>query len=102
MPDGWNRWLTTLGSLLPQQLRERVFDPACYDLVRDTLERRRSHRLLAPRLVAILLYTAVANFPQALIERRRPSRLALVLGGGLLLTVLVLVSLALAMRHSYT
>ena len=102
MPKAWNRWLLTLGRLLPRRTREYVFEPACYDLVRETLERRRDARLLAPRLVGILLHVAVADFPRVLVDDRRPSRLALLLGGFALLAVLLaLTKLALAMRGAY-
>lgn len=101
MRDGWVDWLAVLGQLLPQRLRECVFEPACYDLVRDTLEQQRNARLLAPRLVGILLHVSVINFPRVLVDRRRPSRLALLLGGGFLMTAGILVSLVLAMRGYY-
>ena len=101
MREGWNRWLLVLGRLLPTRLREYVFEPACYDLVRETLERRRDARLLAPRLVGVLLHVAVANFPRVLIEDRRPSRLAVLLAGLFLIAFLALMSVALVMRGSY-
>lgn len=101
MRERWVRWLSVLGRLLPQQLRESVFEPACYDLVRDTLEHHRNAYLLAPRLIGILLHVSAINFPRVLIDHRRPSRLALLLCGGLLTTAGILVSLALVMRGSY-
>lgn len=82
-------------------MREYVFEPACYDLVHETLVRHRDLRLLPPRLVGILLHVAVVNFPRVLIEGRRPSRLALLLGGIGLMFLLLLTSLLLLMRSSY-
>ena len=81
-------------------MREYVFEPACYDLVQETLEQRRDPRLLAPRLVAILLHVAVVNFPRVLFENRRPSRLALMISG-LMMTFFALVLAVLAMRATY-
>ena len=101
MREGWNTWLLALGRLLPRRVREYVFEPACYDLVRETLERRRDARLLAPRLVGILLHVAVVNFPRVLFDDRRPSRLALLLGGLALITFLGLMAMVLVMRGAY-
>jgi len=99
--DSWSPWLARLGRLLPDRLRECVFEPACYDLVRDTLERRRAPRLLTPRLVGILVQVAVANFPAVLFEGRRPSRLALLLTGSILIGSLTLMTLAIVIRTAY-
>jgi len=101
VPDGWNGWLLALGRLLPTRMRAHVFEPACYDLVHETLERRRDMRLIAPRLVGILLHVAFANFPRVLVDGRRPSRLAMLLSGMALVSFLALLSLLLAMRSSY-
>ena len=90
-----------LGRLLPRRLREYVFEPACYDLVCETLERRRNVRLLAPRLVGVLLHVAAVNFPRVLVEDRRPSRLALFLGGFVAIIFLALMSVVLIMRGAY-
>ena len=90
-----------LGRLLPTRMREYVFEPACYDLVHETLVRRRDLRLLPPRLIGILLHVAVVNFPRVLVEGRRPSRLALLLAGIALMSLLALMSLVLVMRGSY-
>ena len=101
MRSGWNRWLPVLGSLLPAHVREYVFEPACYDLVRETLEKHRDARLLGPRLVGILVHVAVVNFPRVLIEDRRPSRLAMLLGSLALFGFLALMSVAIVMRGAY-
>ena len=101
MPSGWAAWLRTLGGLLPARLRQYVFEPACYDLVQDALRRRRGTRLIALRLFGILLHVALVNFPRVLIEDRRPSRLAVVLGGVALTGLLALTTLVLMMRASY-
>lgn len=101
MRSAWNRWLPVLGSLLPTRVREYVFEPACYDLVRETLEKRRDARLLAPRLVGILLHVTVVNFPRVLIEGRRPSRLAVLLGSLALFGFLALMSVVFVMRGAY-
>ena len=93
--------MSVLGSLLPKRVREYVFEPACYDLVRETLEKRRDVRLLAARLVGILLHVAVVNFPRVLIEDRRPSRLAMLLGSIALFGFLALMSVAIVMRGAY-
>jgi hypothetical protein len=69
--------------------------------VQETLEKRRDSRLLMPRLVGILLHVAVVNFPRVLIEGRRPSRLALLLGSLALFGFLALMSVAFVMRGSY-
>ena len=104
MRDGWASWLQALGGLLPNRLREHVFEPACYDLVRDSLERCHDSRLLVPRLFGVLLHVAVVNFPCVVIEQRRPTRLALLLGGLTLMTLMTLVALiafVLLMRGTY-
>lgn len=101
MRSGWDRWLRALGSLLPTRVREYVFEPACYDLVEETLEQHRGTRLLVPRIAAILLHVAVVNFPRVLFEGRRPSRLAVVLGSVALFGFLALLSVAFMMRGSY-
>ena len=102
MPDGWNGWLLLLGQLLPTRLRDLVFKPACYDLVHETLEKRRDPRWIPPRLIGILLHVAVANFPRVLFEGRRPSRLAFLLGGLGVGVLLLLLTLVLAMRGAYS
>jgi len=99
--SAWDRWLPVLGSLLPVRVREYVFEPACYDLVQETLERRRDVRLIAPRLVGILLHVALVNFPRVLIDNRRPSRLAVLLGGLAVFGFLALISVAIVMRGAY-
>lgn len=101
MRDGWNPWLGRLGRLLPARLRECVFEPACYDLVCETLERHRAVQLITPRMFGILVHVAVANFPRVLVEGRRPSRLALLLGGLILIGFLALMSIAIVLRGSY-
>lgn len=101
MHKGWQSWLLSLGKLLPSRMREVVFEPACYDLVRETLKQQRSSRLLAPRLVGILVHVALANFPGVLIDNRRPSRLALMISGLMLLMLLTLILVVIAMRGSY-
>ena len=101
MRSGWDRWLGALGSLLPRRMRERVFEPACYDLILHTLERGRGARSLPPRLVGVLLHVALVNFPQVLVDDRRPSRLGLILGGSVGVSVVALVSLVVIARAAY-
>ena len=101
MRSAWTGWLIFLGRFLPTRFREVVFEPACYDLVRETLERRESTGSLAPRMMGILVYVAVVNFPRVLFEDRRPSRLGVVLGTLVLLTLLALVAIRIALRGVY-
>lgn len=97
----WNRWLGFLGRLLPTPIRERVFEPACYDLALEHLRGRRSTHLLGPRIFAILVYVATANFPRVLFENRRPSRLGLLVGSVSLLSVAVVIGIRIAFRAHY-
>ena len=100
-PPRWNRWLTVLGSLLPVRIRERVFEPACYDLAGRLLRSSDSTRFLGPRILVILLYVATANFPRVLFEDRRPSRLGVLIGSLALLSFALLVGLRIALAGRY-
>lgn len=74
---GWLR----IGALLPAELRERVFEPCCYDrLARDLRAGRRWATLLAPCFALYtLLLTCGFNLPRLLRHRGRFTRLAKVL-----------------------
>lgn len=98
----WTRWLGLLGRLLPSRIRERVFEPACYDLAFEHLRDHRSIRLLGPRIFAILLYVATANFPGVLFENRRPSRLGFLVGSLALLSAAALIGIRIALRDVYS
>lgn len=97
----WERWLGALGRLLPVRIRERVFEPACYDLVFEHLRGHRSTHMLGPRIFAILVYVATANFPRVLFEKRRPSRLGVLVGSLALLSVAVLVAIRIVLGERY-
>jgi len=103
VPDamGWDRWLGFLGRLLPARIRERVFEPACYDLASETLRGHRSTRLLGPKIFAILVYVATANFPGVLFENRRPSRLGVLMGSLALLSFAFLLGLRIVLGDRY-
>ena len=96
----WLRRLDQLGRLLPSTLRERVFEPACADLVLNEPERS-PRRGLSIRFVGVLVWVVVANLPRALIERRRPTGAGILLGGVALLGTGALVVGAWYLRSAY-
>ena len=103
MPSGsrWDRWLGLLGRFLPARIRERVFEPACYDLAFEHLRGPRGIHLLGARMFAILLYVAGANFPGVLFENRRLSRLGLLIASLAVLSAIGLIGLRLALSGQY-
>lgn len=90
-----------MGRLLPTRIRERIFEPACYDLAFEHLRGQRAQHLLGPRMFAILLYVASANFPGVLFENRRLSRLGLLIASLAVLTAAGLIALRFALSGLY-
>ena len=89
-----------IGSLLPADVRERVFEPACYERLRRGLEQDRSAVPMTAYALAALVGVAGFNFPRVLFDGRRLSRLGkLVLAGGLV--TLAAVWLIVMARYSY-
>lgn len=82
----WLRRLDQLGRLLPTTLRERVFEPACLDLVLGAPSGS-SRAGLGPRFLAVFVWVVAANLPRALFERRRPT------GAGVLVGTVCLIAL---------
>jgi len=79
-------WWTWLGRLFPREVRERVFEPACYERLRDRLEDRRSALGPGVGLYAInaFLGTAGRNLPRIWFENRGLSGIGrLAVGTGL-------------------
>ncbi len=69
-------WWTWLGYLLPSDVRERVYEPACYDRLDDLLE---SHGPARARMglyaINAFLGTAGRNFPRIWFDGRSLSGL---------------------------
>lgn len=84
-PRGTAPWWTWLGHLLPADVRERVYEPACYERLRDTLEGRVTLRA-GPGLYAINVFvgTASRNLPRIWFDGRTLSGMGrLAVGTGL-------------------
>lgn len=69
-------WWCRLGRLLPRDVRERVYEPACYERLRRGLEGRGRRAAWIP-LYALAAFVAVAGFnlPWVLFDGRRLSGL---------------------------
>ncbi|MDA8021358.1 MAG: hypothetical protein MPN21_28345 [Thermoanaerobaculia bacterium] len=74
-------WWLRLGSLLPSDLRERVFEPCCFERMdRDLRAGRRWARRLAPwYALHVLVMTCGYNLPRMIRHQGRFTRLAKVL-----------------------
>lgn len=77
-------WWTALGRLLPREVRERVFEPACYERLHDVLANRTTRRAgVGVYAISVFVGTAGRNLPRIWFEGRRLSglgRLAIAVG----------------------
>jgi hypothetical protein len=62
-------WWAILGTLLPRDVRERVYEPACYERLRDRLEAGH-HGGLGLYPVGAFMGTAGRNLPRIWFEGR--------------------------------
>ena len=72
------RLMGSLGRLLPTEIRRRIFEPACNDLVREHLTAesgRRSSWSLALRTVILVLRSMCFGLVHAVFDRKRVKRL---------------------------
>ncbi len=94
-------WWCRLGRLLPRDVRERVYEPACYERLRRGLEGRGRRATWIP-LYALAAFVAIAGFnlPWVFFDGRRLSGLgkATLVAG---VVVSTLVYAAAMVRYSY-
>ncbi len=64
-------WWTALGYLLPRDVRERVYEPACYERLSDALRRRsRLRGGVGLYAINVFLGTAGRNLPRIWFDGR--------------------------------
>ena len=69
-------WWTSLGHLLPREVRERVYEPACYERLREVLAGRSPSRAgVGVYAIHVFLGTAGRNLPRIWFDGRRLSGL---------------------------
>lgn len=76
-------WWTLLGRLLPREVRERVYEPACYDRLRDSLERGSQQPGVGIYAIGAFVGAAGRNMPRIWFDGRALSgigRLTLAIG----------------------
>jgi len=98
---GFERW-RVLGRLLPSEVRERVFEPAFADLMRDelTVSQRPARASFGLRATGMCLRCLPIAVPQIFLKRGRLTRF----GRASMWVAAVLVTVALVvanMRHAY-
>ncbi len=90
-------WWFALGTVLPREIRERIFEPACYDLLRERVSRdkdRREKWSYSLRAVHILVSSTWRGALLVLPKRRSVRRLAkIAVLGGLAAAILMLILL---------
>ena len=95
-PSSLHRWIL-LGRVLPRRTRERVFEPAFYDLLRRCLRSPRAgHVQLGGRTVGILAGSCAVAAQRVLLSRRTA-----ILAAALIACVLVLGLLRSWLLHVY-
>ncbi len=92
----WQR----IGTLLPETLRERVFEPACYERLRRGLERGDDRVPISMYALAALVGVIGLNFPRVLFDGRRLSRMGKLLAGSFVTSAAVAWVIVL-IRYSY-
>ncbi len=97
MPEQTGVWWFSLGAVLPREIRERIFEPACYDLLRERASRdndRRERWSYSLRAVHILVSSTWRGALLVLPKRRSVRRLAkIAVLGGLAAAILMLILL---------
>ncbi len=90
-------WWFALGTVLPREIRERIFEPACYDLLRERASRdkdRRERWSYSLRAVNILLSSSWRGALLVLPKRRGVRKFAkIAVFGGLAAAILMLILL---------
>lgn len=94
-------WWCRLGRLLPSDVRERVYEPACYERLRRGLERHGGRATWIP-FYAVTAFVAIASFnlPWVFFDGRRLSGLgkATLMVGAVVIMLVYAVSMV---RYSY-
>ena len=104
MPDPINarRW-STLGRLLPREVRERIFEPALGDLTRGWLTdgKGRGRVPFAARALATWAACIPIAIPRAFVRERRLTRLGqIVLWGSAIVVLVVFLLVNLAQEYA--
>ncbi len=90
-------WWFSLGVVLPREIRERIFEPACYDLLRERVSRDRDRRRKwsdSLRAVNILVSSTWRGALLVLPKRRGVRKFAkIAVWGGLAVAILMLILL---------
>ncbi len=92
----WQR----LGTLLPEDIRERVFEPACYERLRHDLEHGDNRVPIGVYALAALIEVVGLNFPRVLFDGWRLSRVGKLLAGSIVTSAAVAWVIVL-IRYSY-
>lgn len=94
-------WWTLLGRLLPREVRERVYEPACYERLSAMLESRSPARVgVGIYAINVFLGTAGRNLPRIWFDGRCLSGLGrLAVGMGL---TVIGAWLIVMVRYAYT
>ena len=97
MPEQTGVWWFSLGAVLPKEIRERIFEPACYDLLRERAGcggDRRERWSYSLRAVNILLSSTWRGALLVLPKRRGVRKFAkIAVLGGLAAAILMLILL---------
>ena len=97
MPEQTGVWWFSLGAVLPREIRERIFEPACYDLLRERASRdkhRRERWTYSLRAVNILVSSTWRGALLVLPKRRGVRKFAkIAVLGGLAAAILMLIFL---------
>lgn len=94
-------WWHHLGALLPVDVRERVFEPACYEYLRRHIDLRRSHLGIGAYALAVLLGSAALNLPGSLLHDRRLTGLGRIVAAATAVLVLAWIALRFGYAYAY-
>ncbi len=81
---GLRPWWLRLGEMLPPEVRERVYEPCCYERLRREITHEPTHVPFGAYAVLALLSVAGMNLPQVVRNGWQVSRLARLAGFALL------------------